>query len=596
MRGAPSTIIVTLVILAPGLPAQSPVLRRAMHDELARSMTSLRLDTMPGPYFIAYRVEDVRQTSMAATRGALQRNEERRFRRLTVEVRVGSYSFDNTNFLGMPTVGFAENMFRGFGGMSELPIDDDYRAIRRQLWLATDAAYKSALEQLTGKRAALMNAASRSDSLPDFGHAEVTRTTDVTPDSSTSRRAGEALVRELSTALSTFPDLQQSDVSVIGEDAFTEYLNSEGTSFERSVPRWELTVDASTQAPDGMPLWSSFTVDASSLARLRPRDEALARVRRLGAELEQQRSATPTNVYHGPVLLSGVAAAQVFAQVMGSRLTASRTPTSDNPMFAQFLSRRTSSLSNDVGGRVLPKTFEVIDAPSLRTYAGHYVGGFRVDDDGVVTGSTTLVAHGILKTLLGTRVPAPGSPQSTGNNQGGEPVVSTMIVKTDSGVTDAMLRKELLRLVAARGGPYGIVVSATSDGGAPTGDPMAMMANLARGLGGTPTFGIAAAVRLYPDGREEPIRGGDLQDVSRAIFRDVVAASDSATVYTTPGPTEFELPFGFPAFLGLGTGQYPSTFVVPALLFEDLSVIPRSGEIPKLPIIPPPWAQTTTRR
>ena len=47
------------------------------------------------------------------------------------------------------------------------PLDDDFDVLRRQLWLATDAAYKRAVNVFARKKAAFQNRTS-TDALPDF--------------------------------------------------------------------------------------------------------------------------------------------------------------------------------------------------------------------------------------------------------------------------------------------------------------------------------------------------------------------------------------------------------------------------------------------
>ena len=51
-----------------------------------------------------------------------------------------------------------------------MPIEDDYAALRRELWLRTDEAYKAALEVLARKRAAAASQASAEEdaALGDF--------------------------------------------------------------------------------------------------------------------------------------------------------------------------------------------------------------------------------------------------------------------------------------------------------------------------------------------------------------------------------------------------------------------------------------------
>ncbi len=60
---------------------------------------------------------------------------------MSVDVRVGDYKLDNSNFI-------SEQGFRGFlgGSTGTVGIDRDYDSLRQDLWLATDQAYKEALD------------------------------------------------------------------------------------------------------------------------------------------------------------------------------------------------------------------------------------------------------------------------------------------------------------------------------------------------------------------------------------------------------------------------------------------------------------------
>ena len=63
---------------------------------------------------------------------------------MSVDVRVGDYKLDNSNFI-------ADQGFRGFlgGSTGTVGIDRDYDSLRQDLWLATDQAYKEALDSIS---------------------------------------------------------------------------------------------------------------------------------------------------------------------------------------------------------------------------------------------------------------------------------------------------------------------------------------------------------------------------------------------------------------------------------------------------------------
>ena len=64
---------------------------------------------------------------------------------------MGDYKFDNTNYIGS---GFT---YGSNYDVDRLPLEDDFDLLRRYLWLAIDRAYKSAVEAISRKRAALKN-------------------------------------------------------------------------------------------------------------------------------------------------------------------------------------------------------------------------------------------------------------------------------------------------------------------------------------------------------------------------------------------------------------------------------------------------------
>src|SRR5258708_36087709 len=100
------------------------------------------MDQVAAPYYIEYRVNDVDEFQTEAAFGALRENQRVRYRVLRVVVRIGDYkehSYYN----------------QGMGETNILPLDDDPIALRHQIWLATDEAYKAAGDALTEKQAAL---------------------------------------------------------------------------------------------------------------------------------------------------------------------------------------------------------------------------------------------------------------------------------------------------------------------------------------------------------------------------------------------------------------------------------------------------------
>src|SRR5271154_1956881 len=122
--------------------ASGDVVLRALREEMERSKDKLKLDNVPAPYYIEYRVTDIDQFEASAVFGALRSQQRDHGRLLRVVVRVGDYKQDS--FFGT-----------GEGSIDLVSTDDDVFAIRHRIWLATDRAYKAASEALSAKQAAL---------------------------------------------------------------------------------------------------------------------------------------------------------------------------------------------------------------------------------------------------------------------------------------------------------------------------------------------------------------------------------------------------------------------------------------------------------
>ncbi len=580
------------IFMAPLLRGEQTddIVLRAMRDELARSMSQLQLQQMEKPYFIAYRAQDITERDISAMLGSLtaSRGTPVRSRLITVEVRVGDYNLDNSNFLSMERL--SRNPAGFLGGLERGPVDDNYGQLRREFWLATDAQYKKALEDLSAKRAAL-KARNSSETLPDFSKEPPTVTNEtaagVTPDYAEL----EAMARELSAVFRSAPEINRSSVKIKYRTVYTRYLNSEGTSFTRTEPLIKLEATAKTQAANGLPISDSFVVYALTTAELPQREHLRARVQKLSAMILDLRAASTIDRYNGPVLFEDSAAGEIFLQQFGSRLTAGRTPVSDNPqfetMFTQVLDRLGgTSFQDKLGAKVLPGFLSVRDDPTVEKFQGtSLLGTEAVDSDGVKTRETVLVDHGILKTLLTSRVPVRGVQQSGGSRRGWGASPSNLFVTSVKTMPVGELRKELLRMAKERGLDYGLVVRRLGEGSAMS--FMEMAKQLA--MPGGSSQSISEVYKLYADGHEEPVRGLRISDLPAESFKEIVATGNTPSLYSDEIFPRMNNIFS----MGLSSGgELPVVSCVsPSLLFEEVSLAKSEGPFPAAPVSPSPMIQ-----
>jgi hypothetical protein len=529
--------------------AADDVVMKAMRDELDRSMKQLQLEQLEKPYFISYHVQDRTSLDTSATFGALLSGGLTRARFLTVQVRVGDYQSDNSNFMTYPP------QANGLTETVMLPLDDDYQELRRQIWLATDSAYKSALEMLSRKRGALENRKAR-ENLPDFSKEQPA--TSLEPFSPIKMDLAQAkiLVRNLSALFRQSPEIYTSSASLGLNDTRSWYLNSEGSVVEKESSGATFVAMAQTQATDGNMLPDWVMASARSMEALPKESELASRIRAMADRLTQVRHAAVVDRYNGPVLFEGAAGAEVFSQVFAPKLLAVRAPASDNAQMETYAAQNVSKLQDRLGARVLPSFLSVVDDPTQASYQGTpLVGGHTVDDEGVRARPITLVDKGYLKTLLNTRDPVSGIPQSTGSFRtfGAQP--SNIMFTVTEGVSEPELKNQLLSMVKQRNKEFGVVVRRAS----------------------------REVYKVYPDGHEELMRLGQFDGLDDSAFKDLAAASNDLTVYSIP-------------YAAYGGRLYPGqtmaplvSFVAPSMLFEDLTLKPATGELPRLPLSKHPY-------
>ena len=550
------------------------VVMRAMCDELDRAMRSLRLEELETPYFLSYRVEELHEVRADGHFGALTNSDTSRTRDLSIELRVGGPDLDNSNYL--PDSFGRSPLTSRYG----LPLDDDYRELRRQMWLATDVAYKHALETLSKKRAALQNK-TRED-VPDFldqerhvaeGGTDAPEVPDVA--------ALESTVRDLGAVFKQLPAVDASRVGAWAGYLRSRYVNSEGSFYTSVQPRAGVRAMARTQAADGTVLQDAEVFAAAEWQDLPSLDAATSRVLELGASLEARRQAQPLDVYNGPVLFEGQAAAELFGQVFVAKLLATRVPVTD-PRWQGYGESVRNPFMDKIGARVLPRFLSVRDDPTVsENNGGSLHDGYAVDAEGVPATPTTLIENGRLRTLLATRNPVAGISRSTGNRRGASVSPSNLIVAATGGLSDAELRDEFMALVREFGLDYGVVVR--------------RLANVHKIDGRDRVRGEAAdyltrAFKVYLDGREEPIRKGELSSFSETAFKDIVAVSESVSNHAVTLVLPSTLAVRQAGALYGWSLEVPgATISIPDLLFEDATIRRPSRDTPRPPVLAHPF-------
>ena len=569
----------------------------AMRDEMARSKTRLELQ-IPGtpqpqrPYYVEYRLLDLDVREVVAEFGALVSSNQTRNRFMDVEARIGDYKLDSSNFI-------SDDGFRGFiGPTGSVGIDRDYNSLRQDLWIATDQAFKEAVETYSRKQAYLSSLARQSD-IDDFSKASPLQLIDplVTPD--WSNRNWDQEARETSGALRAFSQIYESRVTYYLVYATEYLLTSEGTEIRTNRCFAAIEAGMNTLADDGMQINHMYASYAPRPADLPTVDAVRKSLNVTGSELMAMRASQPAQDYTGPVLFEARAAAPLLAQVLTPAINGARPPVSFTPVMEQLLTGLggKSDWVGRMGARVLPATVSLVDDPSTKEFHGTpLLGTYAVDDEGVRAEKVTIVDSGNAKELLMSRRPGPDSDISNGHGRSAfindaRPTMSNLFFKSTETQSPADLKKKFLDECRSEKLPYCLLVRemdnpsisllhqddfsellASFGGGAGTGDRLPLI-----------------VFKIYPDdGREELVRGARIIGLNTRMLRNLGGIGNDDFVYNYMQSQESGFAGTALGAFGSARNGLPASLVAPSLLFDDLEVRGARGEPKRLPLLPAP--------
>ena len=558
MNHFPKIILAVAVALAlPIASAANDTLRRALEDELQRNMENLSLEDVAHPYFISYTVHDDHSTSVSGAYGGIKGSYEARSRAVQVEMRVGSPEMDNTNFISQHA--------RNSVTRRALPLEDDYELIRKQIWLATDQAYKSAIGVYAAKEAALKN--SDQEVFLDFSEEDPHVYVDTRSSQKINTKRVERAVRELSKLDKKESEISSHQITAFANQHIDTYINSEGSYFERVDDTAYIRATAWTQTLDGRYLTDYVNLIGRSWDEVADLRKAQNQIDAMYARLKESRKAPPLVSYFGPVLFEGQAAAEVIGQVLAPNLVNVKRPVFETEGVAASFNRvmMRSNFRERIGRRVLPRGINIYDDPSVSTYQSQQlVGQYPVDSDGLPTRRIQLVERGVLKTLLTDRNPTQTIQNSTASNAtSAGPSVSNLFIEPTDGVERAELLELMFELADEQGLEYGLRIDYTAtpfiqSSGVPSMYMMGQIGSL---------IPVIRAYKVYVDGSEELVRNVVISHNLLDEIRNLSGYSSTTSVhhgnYIFRGGDVSMFGGSFPVFTSIST---------PDLLFEGINI------------------------
>jgi predicted Zn-dependent protease len=521
-------------MLAAKAAAAGDPLLQALLTELERSKAQLKMDQLQSPYYIEYRVSDVEDFTTESAFGATREDQRVHVRILRVVVRLGDYKQDSY-------------FNAGVGGNALLPLDNDPIALRHQIWLATDEAYKNAGQALTQKQSVLKQFSNDEHPVDDFAKAAPVQVIEPALFLRADTENWKKTLETVTNLYRQYPDIQSVSASARFTVVNDYLLNTEGTVTRNGKGVYTVQFSASAQAPDGMRLGRSPAWTVANPAELPTREKLLEDSREaLETLLALRKAPIVDEEYRGPVLFSPDAADDIIASLIGGNILG-RKPQLGAP------NRTTGAFATSFKSRILPAFVNIVDDPTMKDFQGKsLIGSYDVDSEGVKASAVDVVEKGVLTNYLLGRQPIRDFPESNGHGRAGPaappmPSLGVLLLKSSEPQSPDALKKQVIELVANGGQPFGYRVE-TMAGPAPR-----------------------LLYRVYAkDGHEELVRGAVFSELDvRALRNDLSALGNDPLVSNR-------------------TGGLPATVISPSLLFDELQVKRADTSRDKLPEYPPP--------
>jgi predicted Zn-dependent protease len=550
-----STVLCSATLPAVELPTGATPVLVALQAELDHSLTALKAEPVP-PYFLGYAVVENHRYGVSSGYGSLINSSETRTRNLDIDLRVGDYKLDSTH----PLRGGQGATTPSGGGTTLLPIEDDPDAIRALVWYQTDRRFKAAVEQLTKVKTNMKVNVAEEDPSPDFSVEPAEVFVQAPVDLTVDRGGWEGKLRRYTVPFAAHGNIYNVHAWFTAEAQVRWYVNSEGARLQTAQTGARLVISANTKADDGMVLPRHETFFAFTPDKLPGDAEVLAAVDRMIKDLLALRTAPIIDPYAGPAILSGRAAGVFFHEVFGHRIEGHRQKGVDQGQ----------TFKKMLGQQLLPPTFAVYADPTLAHHGKTPLGGYYLyDDEGVKARRVPLVADGVFKGFLMARMPIEGFSNSNGHGRKapGYSVVarqSNLVIEAVKSVPREKLKEQLLQLVKEQNKPCGLYFEDIEGGFTLTGRLIPNSFNVRPLL----------VYRIYPDGREELVRGVDFIGTPLAAFSKVVAADNAPDIFN--------------GMCGAESGPVPVSAVSPGLLLSQVEVQKKEKAQDRPPLLPAP--------
>jgi predicted Zn-dependent protease len=532
-------------------------LARAAEGELDRAMREMRIPGHPRPYYISYLLREEEGWRLQAKYGSLIADTHDRKRNAFVDVRVGSHRSDHVRDGGLLD---NDKECESYSYV-DLPFGNNLDGVRHGLWRLTDARYREAVETLLQKRSHSLTYLDPNRNLRAFERREPVVDIAWTKLPEVDRDYWSGYVERASRGIKRYDEIKDSSVELQAEHTCRIFINSEGTKLIHCQPIWSLECYLWLLSKEGDAFPWTLKHMVADPTELPGEKEFRRQIHQAVLKLRKLAAAPKIRSFCGPTLLDPIPAGLLIHEAMGHRLEGNRL----------LAAGEGQTFKDSLGQMILPPFLHIHDDPRISSWEGRsLVGHYLYDDEGVAPARAELVSGGRLQGFLTSRTGIAARHSSNGHarchyNQRPISRMGVLVVEAEAGMSNGRLKRLLLDEIRRQGVPFGIRIMDAVSGETAT-DAYNFQAFLGE---------VSLAARVYPDGREEWIRGVNFVGTPLNAIRGIMAAGDRSEVDN--------------AYCGAESGYLPVSTISPAMVISELELQSKPDAPYTQYTFPGPW-------
>lgn len=528
----------------------------AMKAEMNRTHGRLKISGHPDAYYISYLIREVDKYNIWGRYGSVCREGPSKKRFCYTDVRVGDYDYDQIIKGGLDDDAENQESFE----LYEFPLSSDQDVLQFALWRLADAKYREAVEAFHHRKSRDVSFLDENKKFGSLQKCTKEETIHEPKPLKVDQEYWRNYIAKSSEIAKKYPKIKNSycELNVMRQTKF--FLSSEGV----------LRVWQEDQVSLMAYLWlhsekadfeRSLVYNTVDIAELPSLEKFMGDIQEKIDWMHTLENCPPLHSFSGPALLGPQAAGVLMHESMGHRLEGNRLLSDDEGR----------TFKDKLGKKITSDKISVVDDPTLMEYDGKKLCGYYpYDDEATPSSRVELVEQGVLRGFLSSKAPYQKEHKSNGHarNQVFERPISRMgnlIIEPHKGKEFDELKKLLIEMIIEDDEEYGVILFEVEGGetGTEAYDFQAFLGE------------ITHAVKVYPDGKEELVRGVDFVGTPLSCLSNIVDVGNKVEVDNS--------------YCGAESGNVAVSTVCPALLLSNLEL--QSKDTTKMTqyTLPMPW-------